>query len=272
MYEKFYGFTEKPFNTTPDPRFFFPSNKHTEALNSLIYAVQERKGFVVITGEIGAGKTTVSRALLNKLDMNTKVALITNTHITAKELIAQILQELEVEYKPGGKQKLLAQLNDYLIRQLSADANVVLIIDEAQNLKAQQLEQIRLLSNLETDKDKLLQIVLVGQPELNHKLSLYELRQLQQRIMIRYHISPLDKLEVKEYIRHRLNIAGAANQIDFTDEATEMVFNFSGGTPRLINIICDRALLAGYVAETNNIDAGIINKCMEELGSYYVTQ
>ena len=170
MYKKFYGFSEKPFNTTPDTKFFFPSSKHAEALDSLVYAIAERKGFVVITGEIGAGKTTVSRTLLNRLDLETKVALITNTHLTCKELIAQILEEFEVNYQPGTKQKLLSQLNTYLIKQLANDINMVLIIDEAQNLPSKVLDEVRMLSNLETEKEKLIQIILFGQPQLKAKL------------------------------------------------------------------------------------------------------
>ncbi|MBU0709537.1 MAG: AAA family ATPase, partial [Candidatus Omnitrophica bacterium] len=150
MYENFYGFSEKPFNVTPDSKFFFPSAKHTEALNSLIYAINERRGFVVITGEIGAGKTTICRTLLTRLELNTKVALITNTHLTPKELISEILDEFEIEYKGGTKQKLLSKLNQWLVRQLVEDINVVLIIDEAQNLSPKVLEEVRMLSNLET--------------------------------------------------------------------------------------------------------------------------
>ncbi|MCX6743256.1 MAG: AAA family ATPase [Candidatus Parcubacteria bacterium] len=194
MYEKFYGFSEKPFNTTPDSKFFFPSAKHTEALNSLIYALNERKGFVVITGEIGAGKTTVYRTMLNKLDLNTRVAVITNTHLTPKELIAETLDEFEIEYKGGTKQKLLSQLNNYLIGQLASDMNVVLIIDEAQNLPPKVLEEVRMLSNLETEKEKLIQIVLIGQPQLRAKLENANLEQFKQRIAVYYHIYPLNRV------------------------------------------------------------------------------
>src|SRR4030042_1716217 len=209
MYEKFYAFSEKPFNTTPDSKFFFASPKHTEALNSLIYAINERKGFVVITGEIGVGKTTVCRTLLNKLEANTKVAIITNTHLSCKELIAQVLDELEVEYNPGTKQKLLLQLNDYLTKQLSEDINIVLIIDEAQNLTPKALEEVRMLSTLWTEKEKLIQIILIGQPQLKAKLENPRLEQFKQRIAVFYHMSGLSRKETQDYIFHRLKLVSS---------------------------------------------------------------
>jgi len=264
MYEKFYGFSEKPFNTTPDSKFFYPSAKHTEALNSLIYAVNERKGFVVITGEIGAGKTTVCRALLNKLDLNTKVAMFTNTHLTCKELIAEILEELEVEYKGGTKQRLLSHLNHYLIRQLSNDVNVVLIIDEAQNLTPTVLEEVRMLSNLETEKEKLIQIILLGQPQLKARLENVLLEQFKQRIALYYHISALSYNETQEYIAHRLTLV-SSNGIDFfSPQALDLVYEHSRGIPRLINLICDSALLSGYIYEEKKIGEKIIDEVIKE--------
>jgi len=264
IYEKFYNFTEKPFNTTPDPKFFFPSAKHVEALNSLLYAINERKGFVVITGEIGAGKTTVSRSLLDKLNLNTKVALITNTHLTCKELIAEILDEFEVDYKPGTKQKLLSQLNAYLIKQLANDVNIVLIIDEAQNLTNSVLEEVRMLSNLETEKEKLIQIILLGQPQLRAKLENVRLEQFKQRIAVYYHIYSLNQQETREYIEHRLKLA-SSNGIDiFSPEAIDLIYANSKGIPRLINLICDSALLSGYIGNIQKIDEGIINEVVKE--------
>ncbi|MEW6074713.1 MAG: AAA family ATPase [Candidatus Omnitrophota bacterium] len=264
MYEKFYGFSEKPFNTTPDSKFFYPSAKHTEALNSLIYAINEKKGFVVITGEIGAGKTTVCRATLNKLEPNTKVALITNTNLTCKELIAQILEEFEVEYKPGTKQKLLSQLNHYLIRQLAADINLVLIIDEAQNLSSKVLEEVRMLSNLETEKEKLIQIILLGQPQLKTKLQNPKLEQFQQRISVYYHIPGLTKEETRDYIFHRLKLV-SSNGVDiFSPKAMDMIYAYSRGIPRLINLVCDSALLSGYVYEISKITEKIIHEVISE--------
>ncbi|MDD4900070.1 MAG: AAA family ATPase [Candidatus Omnitrophica bacterium] len=264
MYKNFYGFKEKPFNTTPNPKFFFPSSKHTEALNNLVYAINERKGFVVVTGEIGAGKTTVTRTLLNQLDMNTKTALITNTHLNPKELITQILEEFDVIPKPGGKQRLLSQLNDFLIQQLAANVNVVLIIDEAQNLTPTVLEEVRMLSNLETETDKLIQIILLGQPQLKKKLEHPNLEQFRQRVALYYHLHALDKDETKNYIHHRLKSV-SNNGIDlFTAEAFELLYSHSRGIPRIINLVCDSALLSGYIYETKEINATIIEEVIKE--------
>jgi len=269
VYEQFYNFSEKPFNTTPDSKFFFPSAKHTEALNSLIYAINERKGFIVITGEIGAGKTTVCRALLNKLNLNTKVALITNTHLTCRELVTEILEELDVDYKPGTKQKLLSQLNKYLIQQLRADMNIVLIIDEAQNLTPTVLEEVRMLSNLETEKEKLIQIILMGQPQLKAKLENPKLEQFRQRIMVYCHLNSLNREETEKYIKHRLSLVNPNSQELFTPEAIEALYKHSVGTPRLINILADSALLSGYVSEAKQITADIINEVAKERDFHY---
>ncbi|MCM8781075.1 MAG: AAA family ATPase, partial [Candidatus Omnitrophica bacterium] len=267
MYCKFYGFKERPFNVTADPTFFFLSQKHKEALSHLLYGVTQRKGIIVITGEIGTGKTTLCRFFLNQLGDKVKTAFILNPYLSETQLLEAIINDLGIKVKASSKFLLIWELNKYLIREAERGNNVVLIIDEAQNLKATALEQIRLLSNLETEKDKLIQIVLVGQPELNHKINLYELRQLRQRITVRYHILPLEKDEIKDYIYHRLTVAGS-NNIQFSEEALKVISDFSGGIPRLINIICDRALLAGLVAEKYTIDLEIINRCIEELESY----
>jgi general secretion pathway protein A len=265
MYEKFYDFSEKPFNTTPDSKFFFPSVKHTEALNSLIYAISERKGFVVITGEIGAGKTTVCRTLINKLDPGTKYAIITNTHLTAKELICEILDEFEVEHKGGTKQKLLSQLNEFLIRQLASDINVVLIIDEAQNLTPTVMEEVRMLSNLETEREKLIQIILLGQPQLRQKLENVNLEQFKQRIAVYYHLSELNKEEVREYILHRLKLVSSNGVLDIFDpSAVDLIYTHSRGIPRIINLVCDSALLSGYIYDTKRITEKIIGEVMKE--------
>lgn len=258
MYKKFYNFSEKPFNTTPDSKFFFPSSKHTEALNSLIYAINERKGFVVITGEIGAGKTTISRTLLNRVNENTKVALITNTHITQKELIEQLLEEFGVDYTPGGKQKLIKQLNKFLIDQLAQNINVVLIIDEAQNLTPKVLEEVRMLSNLETEKEKLLQIILMGQPELKTKLQHQKLEQFKQRIAVNYHIEALTKKETHDYVNHRIKMVTPDETIIFAPEAIDLLFSYSKGIPRIINLVCDSALLSGYLYKLRTITPQII--------------
>ena len=264
MYLKFFGFNETPFNMTPNSRYFFESAKHTEALSTLIYAIEERKGFVVITGNIGSGKTTVCRTLLNKLTSTTQTALITNTHMSGKDMLGNILDDLEIEYTPGSKSKMLSQLNHYLIEQLRNDQNVVVIIDEAQNLTPSVLEEIRMLSNLETENEKLIQIILLGQPELKKKLSLPRLEQLRQRIAVYYHLAPLKEEEARKYILYRLKIASNSDRKYFTDEALDIVYNFSKGVPRLINSICDSALLNGFIYEKDIIDAELMKEVVDE--------
>lgn len=266
MYEQFYNFKEKPFNVTSDPSFFYLSRKHQEAFSHLIYGIDQRKGILEITGEIGTGKTTLCRALLNRLDKRIKTAFILNPSFSEVQLLQLIIEDLGINPKTRSKIHLISELNKFLIKESNEGGNVVLIIDEAQNLKASQLEQIRLLSNLETEKEKLLQIILVGQPELKEKLALPQLRQLNQRISVKYHIQPLDRDEVKDYIEHRLNVATQnGNEIQFNSEALEEIFLYSQGIPRLINIICDRALLAGFVLNSKNITYEIIKRCVEEL-------
>ena len=263
MYESFYGFKENPFRMTPDSKFFYPSPKHTEALSSLLYTIQQRKGFVVITGEIGAGKTTVCQTLLRKLDLNTRVARILNTHLTNRELLVAILEDLEIPYNGGTKGKLLSQLYDYLITEALKGVNVVILIDEAQNLTPTVLEEVRMLSNLETEKEKLIQIILVGQPQLKEKLKLPRLEQLRQRVVLHYHISPLDLQETKEYIRHRLSIAGGSPGL-FEEEAIDRIYAFSKGVPRLVNLICDSALLTGFLYERKSIAPQVMDEVIRE--------
>ncbi len=265
MYEKYYGFTDRPFNLTPDSKFFYASHKHEEALNCLLLAISERNGFVVITGEIGSGKTTICRTLINKLDPATKVALVLNTHLGKKELITTILEDLDIEYKSTSKTHLLAALNKYLIKQASQDVNVVVIIDEAQNLAPSVLEEVRMLSNLETEKEKLVQIVLMGQPELRKKLALPKLEQFRQRVVLHYHLYPLDRKETKEYIKHRLKTAGNQGADILDDEAIEAVYNYSGGVPRLINLVCHNALISGLVLEARVITGDIMKETVGEL-------
>ena len=268
MYCQFYSLKERPFNVTSDPAFFFLSRQHKEALSHLLYGVTQRKGILVITGEIGTGKTTLCRFFLNQLPKNVKTAFILNPYFSEIQLLEAIINDFGLKVKNKSRLSFVWELNRFLLSESEDGNNVVLIIDEAQNLRPQALEQVRLLSNLETEKDKLIQIVLMGQPELNRKLNLYDLRQLQQRIMVRYHIAPLEKDELSEYINHRLNIAGSNGSIKLTDEALQAISDFSYGVPRLINIICDRALLAGFVAESKTINSDIINKCIKELNIY----
>jgi len=270
MYKEFYHLKENPFSITADPEFFFSSSQHKEAITHLIYGIQQRKGIITITGEIGTGKTTLCRTILSQLDESIKTALILNPSFSDLQLLRLILQDLGIKSKARNKYEMISALNEFLLVQTNSGNNVVLIIDEAQNLNVNQLEQIRLLSNLETEKEKLLQIVLVGQPELIEKLKLNSLRQLNQRIAVRYHILSLSQDEMKDYVNYRLNIANisesAEHIIQFTEEALKSIYDISGGTPRMINIICDRALLAGYAAETFTIDQNIIHRCSREVG------
>jgi general secretion pathway protein A len=268
MYESFFGLKEKPFRMTPDTRYFYPSAKHTDALNHMVYAIEERRGFVVITGEIGSGKTTLSRVLFHKLDPTTKTAIIRNTQLTAKDLIAMTLEELEIPYKPEStKARLIGLLNGFLVEQLRDTNDVVLFIDEAQNLKPSVLEEVRMLSNLETETEKLIQIVLMGQPELKTKLWLKELTQLRQRVTLYYHLAPLDEFETAAYISHRLHIAGANSAPIFASDALPKIFHHTQGVPRLINGLCDLALLTGYVNEAKTVGPDIIDEVAAELPS-----
>lgn len=272
MYCKYYGLKERPFNVTSDPAFFFSSKKHKEALSHLLYGVSQRKGIIVLTGEIGTGKTTICRFFLNQIGKNVKTAFILNPTFSETQLLESIIKDFGLTLKNNTKLGMVTELNNFLLKESNAGNNLVLIVDEAQNLKPALLEQIRLLSNLETEKDKLLQVILVGQPELNSRLNLYDLRQLRQRIMVRYHIGPLDSDEIKNYINWRLEVAGSGKKIEFSSEAIDIISRFSAGTPRLINMICDRALLAGFVNETAHLDFNILKSCVEELDSYSVAK
>lgn len=260
MYNRHFSLQENPFNQTPDSDFFFPSDAHKAALDALIYAIRQRKGFCVITGEIGSGKTTVTRTLLRKLDRNVKVAVITNTHLSPKGVLTMILEDLGVPYKDGSKDRLLIQLNEYLLSQIQQDQNVMLLVDEAQNLSPQCLEEVRMLSNLETEKEKLIQIILVGQPELKQKLELPNLEQLRQRVAVHYHIEPLDYEDMKNYIVHRLETAksnGADMSQVFEEDAMKLIYQNSRGVPRIINNICDHALLTGFISDQKVITESI---------------
>jgi len=265
MYLDFYNLKEKPFNVTSDPNFLFMSRRHREALTLMLYGIRERKGFLEITGEVGTGKTTLCRVLLNSLDERTEAAFIFNSDLPEMQLLKAIVEDLGVGVPGNTKIKLFNQLNRYLIDRLKNNRNVVLILDEAQNLKPRVLEQLRMLSNLETEKDKLFQIILVGQPELRSKLESPNLRQLRQRISVRYHVLPLEGSEVVEYIKHRLLVAGSRDSVSFTDSAMARVFEYSHGVPRLINILCDKALLLGFVLEKREIDEEIVERCVDEI-------
>lgn len=265
MYRNYFGLHEEPFNNTPDVKYLYLSSQHREALAHMLYGIKEKKGFITITGEIGAGKTTICRALLNELDSKTKVAIIFNSFISELELLKTINQELFLDYSSDSKKELIDQLNQFLLEQHSMGGNVVLIIDEAQNLAIQVLEQIRMLSNLETENEKLLQIVLVGQPELRDILQEEKLKQLKQRVSVHYHLNPLDLNETKEYIFHRLKIAGIHEPIVFSEEAFDLIFSYSQGVPRMINNICDRSLLAAYTRETRSISSQLVQEALDEM-------
>lgn len=269
MYYDFFELKENPFNVTADSNFFFSSESHAEAFSHLTFGIEQRKGIIVITGEIGTGKTTLCRALVNHFDERTKTALILNPQFSEIELLQIIVHDLGIHGKFAGKFALVSALNDFLLKEAWLGHNVAVIIDEAQNLTPRQLESIRLLSNLETEKEKLLQIVLVGQPELQQKLRLSELRQLNQRITVRYHIQPLNAVEVADYIQHRLKLAAksaqALERIQFTKKALAKIYRFTEGMPRMVNILCDRALLASFVQDSYIIQEELIQDCAKEL-------
>jgi general secretion pathway protein A len=265
MYLSFYGLREAPFAPTPDPKFLFQSARHREALAQLIYGVRERKGFIVLTGEIGTGKTTLLRTLLERLDADTPVAYVHNSALNIEGLLEYVLQDWGVKSTANSHAQRLFELNEFLIDQHRKGGTPVLVIDEAQNLSVETLEAVRMLSNFETTNQKLMQILLVGQPELRVKLDLPELRQLKQRIGLRCHIAPLSAEETRLYIRHRLRIAGAIDAGTFTDGAIQKVADYSGGTPRVINIVCDHCLLSGFADSKKRIDAGTVSEAIEYL-------
>jgi len=265
MYNDFYGFSEAPFSITPDPRFLFFSARHQEAFNHLLFGIRERKGFIQLTGEVGAGKTTLCRALLEELGEETRTALILNPVLTATQLLRAVLAELGVEVGRVDRARCLEELNRFLLEQVAAGRDVVLIIDEAQDLSSELLEQVRLLSNLETDQRKLLQIVLIGQPELREMLDQRRLRQLRQRITVRYHLGPLSREETERYIRYRLLVAGANSRPTFSRRALGCIHRYAGGVPRLINAVADKTLLAGYVGGTDQLRARHVRRAVREL-------
>lgn len=246
MYNEYFGFREAPFNITPDTRLFFFSHTHREAFDHVLFGIRERKGFILLTGEVGSGKTTLCRAILEQLEPRFKTALILNPCMTATQLLKSILVELGIKPKRDRIGNLNA-LNDFLLRQVAEGNDVVLIIDEAQDMSPELLEEVRLLSNLETASRKLLQIVLVGQPELREMIDRKALRQLRQRITVRYHVQPLSYDETKHYIAHRIGVCTNSRQPTFNWAALRAIHHYSGGIPRLINAACDRVLLYGYV-------------------------
>jgi general secretion pathway protein A len=273
MYLNFFGLQDKPFSIAPDPKFLFMTDQHREALAHLLFGVGDEGGFVLLTGEIGTGKTTVCRRLLSQLDENVNVAFIVNPRLSACELLQSICDEFEIDYGDNLSIKFLVDLiNQFLLNSHSNGKNTILIIDEAQNLSDEVLEQLRLLTNLETNEKKLLQLILLGQPELNTKLEQYNLRQLAQRVTARFHLKSLSENQMISYIKHRLHVAGFRGDI-FEDSAFKYIFNQSRGIPRLVNVICDRALLGAYTQDKIIITQKIVkNACKEVLGNLKNTQ
>lgn len=266
MYESFYGFRDSPFRLTPDPDYLFLSANHQEALGHLLFGVKEGGGVVVITGEIGAGKTTLLRTLVRNLDAQTTIAYIFNPALSSLELLQTINADLGLLSSSMSKKELTDELNRFLLAQQAADRRTVVIVDEAQDLEPAVLEQLRLLSNLETERAKLLQIVLVGQPELAQTLARPNLAQLNQRVTLRWHLKPLPVDDTGGYIRHRLQVAGGGRApVVFTPAAIRLVYQFSRGVPRLINVLCHRALLVAYTQEERKIDSNVVRQAMKEL-------
>jgi len=261
MYLDFYGLRENPFNLTPDSHFLFLSDKHREAMAHIRYGIENKKGFILISGEIGAGKTTLCRSLLKDLEKSHKVALVLHPTVSPSGILRAIIKDLGVSAKARSTHDMIDILYSFLLET----KNVVLLIDEAQNLSVSALEQIRLLGNLETEKEKLIQIVLVGQPELKDILTKPSLKQLNQRISVRYHLYPLSREETCQYIGHRLQKSGEIGNLEFSGDALQLIYNYSGGIPRLINIICEYCLLAGFVKNTFLIDKDVVQHAVKEM-------
>ena len=267
MYEEHFSFKYKPFELIPNPDFLFLSSTHKKAITYLDYGIKEKIGFILLTGEIGSGKTTIVRNFIKNLNGSVNLSKVNNTKVSSEQLISMINEDFGLDTEGKSKTRLLGELNEFLIDQYSKKSQPALLIDEAQNLSADLLEEVRLLSNLETDRAKLLQIILVGQPELKKTLMLPELMQLRQRININYHIAPLTVKEVAQYIRHRLTIAGNPDAIIFQNDAINYIYKFSRGIPRLINILCDFALLTAYTEGEKQVSADIIHEVAQDLDS-----
>jgi len=276
VYTKFYNLKEQPFSLTPDSHFLYLSAQHRDALGHLLYGIRERKGFMLVSGEVGTGKTTLCRALIKEIEREAEVGFILNSLLSAKELLKAINEDLCCHRNAKSKKELVDELNQFLLQQHGTGRTVVLLLDECQNLQMPVLEQLRMLSNLETEKEKLLQIIMVGQSELIEKLEREELRQLAQRISVTYHLQPLDYRETVHYISHRMRIASgtdgggdgdgkSAPSVRFTRAALKRIFLYSEGIPRKINVICDRALLVGYVKGKRRISDSIIRRALTEI-------
>jgi general secretion pathway protein A len=266
VYLQFFNLREAPFNLTPDPRFLFLSAPHEEALTHLLYGIYERKGFIAITGEVGTGKTVLCRALLERLDKTVATALIFNSYLTTLELLQAITDEFGLQPREPTRKGYVDSLNAYLLEEFAAGRNAVVVLDEAQHLEPPVLEQLRMLSNLETARGKLLQIILVGQPELQAKLATHQMRQLDQRIAVRFAMQALTRAETAQYIAHRMSVAGAAHTVRWSRRALGLIQRYTGGIPRRINLVCDRVLMAAFVRETHRVSAAVVRQGARELG------
>jgi general secretion pathway protein A len=265
MYQEFYGLSAMPFNITPDPAFLYLSPGHQEAMQHLRYGIAQKKGFIVLTGEVGCGKTTLCRFLLDEIsDKAVETALILNPRLSETQLLHAILVELGIPSGSKSRQELIDQLNRHLLKKVEEGRDIVLIIDESQNMTFQALEHIRLLSNLETDTQKLLQIILIGQPELKEKLNHKSLRQLRQRVLVHYDLRPLDREETENYIRFRLMQAGANGRPTFTPAALKKIHRHTRGIPRLVNNLCDKSLLAAFIASRDRVTWWDVRKAQKE--------
>jgi len=274
MYTAYFGLQENPFNLSPEPGYLFLSEQHRDALNYLLYGIVEKKGFILISGDIGTGKTTICRTILAALHESVETALIFNTAVSDIELLETIIREfgITIVCETRTRKVYVDALNEFLLAGFAQGKNAVLLIDEAQNLSHGVLEQIRMLSNLETEREKLLQIVLIGQPELKATLTLPALRQLNERITVRYDLKPLPAHETIRYIEHRLRVAGGPGKVRFTSGAYHLIYYFSEGIPRRINALCDRALLIAYTKNISKIDRRIIRKAMLDIGEDFFQQ
>jgi putative secretion ATPase (PEP-CTERM system associated) len=258
MYEKFFNFDCKPFELVPNPRFLYLSQSHRKAINYLRYGVQEHAGFILFTGEVGSGKTTILRDLIQKIDPDIMVSMVFNTRVDAQQLMGMINEDFGLEVDGKDKRTLLRDLNDFLIARHADNMRPIIIIDEAQNLCSEALEEIRLISNLETDNHKLVQIILVGQPELRTLINNPALRQLRQRIGVNCHLNPLTREETEAYVFHRLEVAGNRDAVSFHEDAFDVIYSYSKGIPRLVNVFCDFILLAAYVEETRDMTRELV--------------
>jgi putative secretion ATPase (PEP-CTERM system associated) len=265
MYDQFFNFKTKPFELVPNPDFIYLSSSHKKAITYLDYGIKEKSGYILLSGEVGSGKTTIIRNMIKHLNGNINLSKVFNTKVSSEQLIAMINEDFGLDVSNKDKITLLRELNDFLIEQYADHRHCIIIIDEAQNLTPDLLEEVRMLSNLETDMTKLLQIILVGQPELKETLAKPELRQLRQRISISCHIDPLNRQETEEYIYHRLDVAGNKKAVRFADGSIDAIHDFSKGIPRLINIVCDFLMLSSFVEEKKEITLGMTNEVINEL-------